>query len=61
MAKIDPGVAAIRVEHGADRPGDVRSSLADTGRAKELLGYVPTFDLEAGLARAVPWYVELWG
>ena len=54
-------VAAVPVNHIADRPGDVRASLADIGRAHEILGYRPTFDLERGLQRAVPWYVANWG
>jgi len=34
----------------ADRAGDVRDSVADIGRARELLGYDPRVDLTAGLA-----------
>lgn len=33
----------------ASRPGDVRYTKADYGRAKELLGWEPTIHLEAGL------------
>jgi nucleoside-diphosphate-sugar epimerase len=33
------------------RPGDVRHSLADLQRAASLLGYVPAFDLAAGIRR----------
>lgn len=39
------------------RPGDVRHSQADIGKAQRLLGYVPRYDLPTGLARAMPWYV----
>ena len=35
------------------RPGDVRDSLADIGRAGELLGYRPTVRLAEGLQRTV--------
>lgn len=50
-----------RLAHGAPqwgdfRPGDVRHSLADIGKAGRLLGYVPTHRLAAGLAAALPWY-----
>ena len=38
------------------RPGDVRHSLADIGRAQRLLGYDPTYDVRAGLREALPWY-----
>jgi UDP-N-acetylglucosamine 4-epimerase len=44
--------------HGDYRPGDVRHSLADIGKAKRLLGYVPAFDIAAGITQALPWYIE---
>lgn len=40
-----------------ERPGDVRHSLADIGKAGRVLGYRPTHDLEAGLAEVMPWYL----
>jgi len=44
--------------HEAFRSGDVRHSQADIGKARRLLGYVPTHDLRAGLAEALSWYVS---
>ncbi len=40
------------------RHGDVRHSLADISRARELLGYQPTHTLSSGLRDAVSWYVN---
>ncbi len=60
LARIDPAIAHIGVQHAPDRPGDVRDSLADIGKAKRVLGFVPAFDLNAGLMRAVPWYAQHW-
>ena len=40
------------------RPGDVRHSLANTDKARELLGYQPTHNIDQGLAEAMSWYVE---
>ena len=40
------------------RPGDVRHSQADVGKAEHLLGYQPVFDINSGIAAAVPWYVK---
>lgn len=40
------------------RPGDVRHSQADTGKVCRLLGYAPGFDISAGIAVAVPWYIK---
>lgn len=56
LARFDPGVPAVGVEHVRERAGDVRDSLADVTRAGELLGWRPETDLAAGLARTVPWY-----
>ena len=53
-----PQVALHEPSHRDFRAGDVRHSQADIGKAARLLGYAPTHDLDAGLAAAMPWYVE---
>lgn len=40
------------------RAGDVRHSQADIGKGNCLLGYSPTFSVEAGIKKAMPWYLE---
>jgi len=40
------------------RAGDVRHSLADIAKAKELLGYQPSHRIAEGLKEAMDWYVE---
>ena len=40
------------------RPGDVRHSQADIGKAHGQLGYVPSFTIAEGIQAAVPWYVS---
>ena len=42
--------------HAESRAGDVRHSLADITKARTLLGYEPTVDLEEGLRKTVDWY-----
>lgn len=42
--------------YGDFRPGDVRHSQADIGKAAERLGYAPTHTVAEGLAVAMPWY-----
>lgn len=42
------------------RNGDVRHSLADLARAKELLGYTPIISLQDGLRQTVDWYREIY-
>jgi UDP-N-acetylglucosamine 4-epimerase len=39
------------------RPGDVRHSQADVGKARALLGYAPTHRIADGLKEAMDWYV----
>ena len=38
------------------RMGDIRHSLADITRARELLGYVPLVDFREGIRRTAEWY-----
>ncbi|MBI4659145.1 MAG: NAD-dependent epimerase/dehydratase family protein, partial [Verrucomicrobia bacterium] len=38
------------------RAGEVWTYQADLSRAKQLLNYVPTIDVECGLQRSVDWY-----
>jgi UDP-N-acetylglucosamine/UDP-N-acetylgalactosamine 4-epimerase len=40
------------------RAGDVRHSLADIGKSKELIGYYPTHKIKEGLEKAMEWYVS---
>lgn len=40
------------------RAGDVRHSLADISKAKNLLGYEPTHRVNEGLKEAMEWYIN---
>jgi len=40
------------------RVGDVRHSQADVGKARQLLGYDPTYRLRDGIEVAIAWYVN---
>jgi UDP-N-acetylglucosamine/UDP-N-acetylgalactosamine 4-epimerase len=40
------------------RPGDVRHSLADIGKAENLLGYRPSHTIQAGIGEAMAWYIK---
>jgi UDP-glucose 4-epimerase len=48
----------LPIEHSPARAGDVRHSLADIGKARNLLGYAPVVDVAEGLARTLAWYRE---
>ncbi|HPF89311.1 MAG: SDR family oxidoreductase [Flavobacteriales bacterium] len=60
LARIDPALGDLEPVHVAERAGDVRDSLADISKARELLGYEPRIDLRSGLRKALPWYLEHW-
>lgn len=55
---LGPDVVPVR---GGARPGDVRQSVADIGRATEALGYRVTVGFREGLERTVAWYREQRG
>lgn len=48
---------SARLEHGPPRSGDQRSTAADTGKARRVLGYVPRVDPVQGLAAQVSWHL----
>lgn len=41
------------------RTGDVRDSLADITRAKQVFGYKPEYTVKSGLAETVKWYRDM--
>lgn len=44
--------------HRDFRPGDVRHSQADIGKAGRLLGYKPSHRIAEGISEAMPWYLQ---
>ena len=43
---------------GPPRKGDIRDSNADISKARQLLGYDPSYDFRAGMELAIAWYRE---
>jgi UDP-N-acetylglucosamine 4-epimerase len=43
-------------KYGPERNGDVKHSLADISKAKQLLGYHPSINVKQGLKTAFEWY-----
>jgi UDP-glucose 4-epimerase len=52
------GKTEVTPEYREQRVGDVRHSLADITRARELLGYAPTVGLEEGLRKTIEWWSQ---
>jgi UDP-N-acetylglucosamine/UDP-N-acetylgalactosamine 4-epimerase len=51
----------LNVNYGSERPGDVKHSLADISKAKELLGYNPKVLFREGLELAYEYYFNEYG
>lgn len=56
LSKFDNEIDKINVKHGPNRKGDIPHSLASIKKAKKLLNYHPTHDMESGIREAVKWY-----
>lgn len=52
------GLDDYEVTHTDPRAGDVRDSLADISKARDLIGYEPEVLLEEGLKRTVDWFTN---
>jgi len=58
IRSFEPGAEIAPPTHGPSRAGDIRHSLADISKAKELLGYQPTHTVQQGIVQAAEWYVR---
>ena len=58
LATFDSAIQNIKIIHGAERVGDIPHSLASVDKARRLLGYEPTHNIQQGLKEAVSWYWE---
>jgi UDP-glucose 4-epimerase len=52
---ITKGYGNTKIEHGSERPGDVRHSLADISLAQQKINFIPTVDLEIGIQEYIEW------
>lgn len=61
VAASKPEVGISIPTYNDFRPGDVRHSLADIGKAHQLLGYHPRFSVRQGLELTAKWYLKMNG
>ncbi|HYA41906.1 MAG TPA: SDR family oxidoreductase [Syntrophobacteraceae bacterium] len=52
-----PWAASMEPRYGPFRKGDVRHSLANISRARELLGYEPRYSVASGMEESIEWYI----
>lgn len=58
-ALVENGVVCEKAPVYRDfRPGDVRHSQADIGKAACKLGYAPEYRISEGITKAMPWYLD---
>lgn len=60
LGERSPDMERIEPEHGEERVGDLRYSTASIEKIRQKLGYEPQVDLEEGLRKALPHYIELF-
>ena len=58
LSQFNPNIMDVNIIYGPSRKGDVPHSLASIEKAKKMLGYKPTHNLEEGLKEAIEWYWE---
>ena len=56
LLKDCPHLKAFKPAYQEFRAGDVRHSEADISKARRLLGYIPSHNVEQGLKEALDWY-----
>jgi len=47
----------IKPIFGPDRKGDIKHSNADISKAREMIGYHPSWSFERGIEAAIKWYI----
>lgn len=50
----------IKPFFGPERVGDIKHSNADISKAKEFLGYEPSWSFNSGILAAIDWYKEVY-
>ncbi len=58
LSKHDKKISKIKPIYGPNREGDIPHSLASIDKAKKLLGYNPTHDIQLGIKESIDWYFK---
>ena len=58
LSKYNPKISDVNIVYGPERLGDIPHSHASIEKAKNILGYSPSHNLEKGLKEAMDWYWE---
>ena len=58
VAQNMPEAMEVEPQYRDFRQGDVRHSLADISKAREMLGFAPRYSVKGGLERSGRWYLQ---
>ena len=58
MKNLGIDASKSKVNHGLDRKGDVKHSLADISKGAKLIGYTPEYSFPKGIQITVDWYCK---
>ena len=58
ISKYDSKVLKIKVKYGPLRDGDIPHSHASIKKAKNLLNYMPSHNVNQGISEAIEWYIQ---
>ena len=58
VAQNIPEVMGVEPQYRDFRQGDVRHSLADISKAREMLGFAPRWSVKEGLEKSGDWYLQ---
>ncbi|OAB77318.1 SDR family oxidoreductase [Cochleicola gelatinilyticus] len=56
LSHYDTSIAAIKINYGEVRKGDVPHSLASIEKATKKLNYIPSHSFQKGIEEAIKWY-----
>jgi len=58
MKNLGIDASKSKVNHGPDRKGDVKHSLADISKGAKFIGYAPEYSFPKGIQITVDWYCK---
>ena len=58
LSEFDPKIKDVVIKYGTNREGDIPHSLASVDKAKKLLKYNPSHQIDSGIKESIKWYYK---
>ena len=58
LSEFDPKIKDVAIKYGPNREGDIPHSLASIDKAKKLLKYNPSHQIDSGIKESIKWYYK---